>query len=66
MHIPTIILSGDHNVSSADLEEYGFVGCYSICKDLDVSMERSMEEAPVLLEELAARVISKFAYMKKA
>ncbi len=60
MNIPTIILSGDHNVSLIDLEEYGVIGCYSICKDFNVSAERSIAEATILLEDLAASVISKF------
>ena len=60
MNIPTIFLSGDHNVSLADLEAYGVIGCYSICKDLNVSKERSIAEASVLLEDLAVKAISKF------
>ena len=65
MNIPTIVLSGNHNVSLADLEQYGVVGCYSICKDLDVSAERSIEQASILLEDLAANIIMKFADNKK-
>ena len=65
MNIPTIVLCGNHNVSLADLEQYGIVGCYSICKDLDVSAERSIEQASVLLEDLAANVILQFADTKK-
>jgi glycerate 2-kinase len=64
MHIPTIILSGSHDISSTDLERYGIVGCYSICKDLDVSVEQSIAEAPVLLEDLAAKVIPKYATVR--
>jgi len=65
MHVPTLILSGNHSVSSADLEQYGVIGCYSICKDFDVSVERSIREAPVLLEDLAARFVPKYADIKK-
>lgn len=60
MNIPTIILSGDHSVSLADLQAHGIIGCYSICKDLNVSAERSIAEASTLLEDLAAHAISKF------
>ncbi len=59
MNVPTVILAGDHNVSLAELQAYGVIGCYSICKDLNVSKERSIAEASMLLEELAAYAVSK-------
>ena len=57
MNIPTVVLSGDHSVSLADLEQYGIIGCYSICKHFDVPVERSIAQASILLEDLAADVI---------
>ncbi len=61
MNIPTIVLAGDHDIALADLQRHGIIGCYSICRDLNVSAERSIAQASVLLVDLAANAISRFA-----
>jgi len=60
MGIPTIVLAGDHNIPLADLGSCGIIGCYSICKDLGVSVERSINDTSNLLKELAAKIINQF------
>ncbi len=58
--IPVIALCGDHAIDQTIVKEHGIQACYSISKDLNISVKQAIEDGENLLEKLTVKVLPSF------